>query len=68
MKPRNETRRGLTETDVIVARELYRAGHWGVRDLAEKYGVHRNCMSRALYGDTWAHVPGAVLREWKWKP
>ena len=33
-----------------------------IAKLARKYGVSSVSMMHAIYGETWAHVPGAVSR------
>jgi hypothetical protein len=63
MPRKKEELTGLLPTQVEVARELYRSKLFGIDELAKKYGVHRNTISRAIHGETWAWVPGAVPRE-----
>lgn len=45
----------LTEAAVIEARRLCGEG-WAIGALAERYGVSRGVMVKALRGETWAHV------------
>lgn len=51
----------LTADIVIEARSRRSRGE-SVTALARKYGISRPTLSRAIYGDTWKHVPGALPR------
>ncbi|MEO0322971.1 MAG: hypothetical protein AAF447_08435 [Myxococcota bacterium] len=58
-KTRHQVAR-LDEAKVREARERYRAGGISQKALAAEYGVSSNTMHKALTGQTWASVPGAV--------
>jgi len=50
----------LTEAIVREARERYAKGGIGHHALAKEYGVSGTCMSLAVQGKTWKHVPGGA--------
>ncbi|MEM1417446.1 MAG: HNH endonuclease [Myxococcota bacterium] len=53
----------LDERLVSEARDRYRAGGISQKSLAAVYGVSENTMHKALTGQTWANVPGAVRQQ-----
>lgn len=57
---RGEVRR-LTEEIVVEVRQRRSRGDT-VSVLAREYGVGRTALHHAIYGDTWAHIPGALPR------
>lgn len=46
----------LSEADVREIKRLYRDGEATQYDLADRYGVGQNTISRIVRGETWAHV------------
>ncbi|MEM1416560.1 MAG: HNH endonuclease [Myxococcota bacterium] len=61
-KTRDQVAR-LDEAKVAEARARYRAGGVSQKALAAEYGVSSNTMHKALTGQTWSTVPGAVRRQ-----
>ena len=55
-------RRKLTERQVKRARSEFAAKRASMRCLAKRYGVDHEAIAKAIYGETWAHVPGALPR------
>lgn len=51
----------LTEAQVIDARARYGAHEMSQDQLAARLGVSRQTMQEALVGETWRHVPGAII-------
>jgi transposase-like protein len=46
----------LTDEIVRDARKQYRQGGVTIAELAEEYGCKRTALSRAIHGNTWAHL------------
>lgn len=55
-EPRADRRAKLTEDDVREIRADYAAGRWGIKDLADIYGVAQPTMSAVVHRRTWRHV------------
>lgn len=51
----------LSEEEVIAIRDAYQAGA-KQKDLAEKYGVHKQTISGICLGKQWTHLPGGGRR------
>lgn len=51
-----DRRAKLTEDDVRAIRADYAAGRWGIKDLADIYGVTQPTMSAVVHRRTWRHV------------
>ncbi|MFA5607160.1 MAG: helix-turn-helix domain-containing protein [Leucobacter sp.] len=47
----------LTEEQVVQARFLRFREGWSISELAERFGVSRATVHRAVRGETWAHLP-----------
>jgi hypothetical protein len=58
---RQAANKRLTDADVTAAREERRAGA-SLPELAEKYGVNRMTIKKAVIGETFAHLPGELDR------
>lgn len=50
----------LTEEMVCEARRLYAEEQWSLADVADYFGVGRAAIGRAISGQRWGHIPGAV--------
>ena len=50
----------LTELDVMHMRAMRRAGH-SVSQIARSLGINERTAGNAVYGVTWAHLPGACV-------
>jgi ribosome-binding protein aMBF1 (putative translation factor) len=48
----------LTDELVATIRSEYRRDGASQRELAERYGVSQQTLSKAIVGDTWRHVTG----------
>ncbi|OBH17054.1 hypothetical protein [Mycolicibacter sinensis] len=53
---KTDRRAKLTEDDVRAIRADYAAGRWGIKDLADIYGVTQPTMSAVVHRRTWRHV------------
>ena len=54
----------LTAGIVVEARQRRSRGE-SPHTMAKEYGVHYRALQKAIYGETWAHVPGALPRPGK---
>lgn len=52
----------LSETEVISARRLRSAGHT-YQSIADRHGVTRQTIKRAIAGDTWSHLTAVPIHE-----
>lgn len=50
----------LTDDEVTEIREIYFAGGVSQRELAARYGVVQQTISKTIRGEFWAHVEGAI--------
>lgn len=50
----------LAADQVVPLRQRYAQGDVGYEDLAAEYGVHWHTIARAVTGQTWKQLPGAV--------
>lgn len=50
----------VTAAQVLEMRELYEAGGWTYKALAEKYGVSIRCVSQIMDGSSWKSVTGGI--------
>lgn len=48
----------LTAADVLSMRAAYSGKRGELVRFADKHGVHPTCVRKAIFGETWAHVPG----------
>lgn len=47
-------------TDMVIEARRRRLNGASVYSLAKEYGVNKGTLHNAIYGKTWAHVPGAL--------
>lgn len=52
----------LTDQSVIAMRERYATSRTTIAKLAKDYGVTQSVATKAIRGETWRHVPGAISR------
>lgn len=50
----------VTAAQVLEMRELYEAGGWTYKALADKYGVSIRCVSQIMDGSSWKSVTGGI--------